>query len=236
MKKKFICFNPICRRPFIFSHFLGLGHVSFCFNLAVDGSEIGMSPGETFYLGSGVIPMGWSSAVSIMQEIADRLTTIGRLPDDHKVRRDCPLPPWLVDTLSKSNANGASWFHVYLDNFCSMEKTVEKRVYQEAGWLHSLIEKSWDSSGVLSSSSKRVVSAGRAVELGAEVNGIDGSLGPTSERLLKLLQSTLSIIRKCKLNRKWVLSSGRTLGPYSRLSKTRDGYLWCALEIYFKKS
>ena len=175
-----------------------------CFNLAVDGSEIGMSPGETFYLGCGVIPMGWSSAVSIMQEIADRLATIGRLPDDHKVRRDCPLPPWLVDTLSKSNANGASWFHVYLDNFCSMEKTVEKRVYQEEGWLHSLIEKSWGSSGVLSSSSKRVVSAGRAVELGAEVNGIDGSLGPTSERLLKLLQSTLSIIRKCKLNRKWV--------------------------------
>ena len=174
-----------------------------CFNLRFDGADIGMTPGQYFYLGCGVIPMGWSSAVSIMQEIADRLTVIGRLPDDHKVRRDYPLPPWLVDTLRESKSRGSSWFHVYLDNFCSMEK-IGDGTPQDSGWLHSLIEKSWESSGVLSSSGKRVVSAGSAVELGAEVNGIEGTLGPTSERLLKLIQSTLSVIRKCKLNRKWI--------------------------------
>ena len=174
-----------------------------CFNLRFDGADIGMTPGQYFYLGCGVIPMGWSSAVSIMQEIADRLTVIGRLPDDRKVRRDYPLPPWLVDTLRESKSRGSSWFHVYLDNFCSMEKMGDGTP-QDSGWLHSLIEKSWESSGVLSSSGKRVVSASSAVELGAEVNGVEGTLGPTSERLLKLIQSTLSVIRKCKLNRKWI--------------------------------
>ena len=175
-----------------------------CFNLAVDGREIGLDSGSTYFLACGVIPMGWSSAVSIMQEIADRLAIIGRLPDDHKVRRDAPLPPWVVDSLVQSQKSGSSWFHVYLDNFCSMEKFRADNKANREGWLHDRVEGSWETSGVLSSSAKRVVAASRAVELGAEVNGIEGTIGPSSERLVKLIQATLSVIRKAKLNRKWI--------------------------------
>lgn len=74
----------------------------------------------------------------------------------------------------------------------------------DAEIFHKMIEESWSSSGVLSSSSKRVEGAARAVELGAEMNGIEGSLGPSSERLVRLIQSTLSVIEKGKLNRKWI--------------------------------
>ena len=175
-----------------------------CFNLAVDGKEVGMVQEVTYFLACRVIPMGWSSAVSIMQEIADRLTTIGRLPEDHKVRRDAPIPPWVVDSLVQSQASGSSWFHVYLDNFCSMEKFKINCKSSQEGWLHDRVEESWETSGVLSSKAKRVVAAGRAVELGAEVNGIEGTIGPSSERLIKLIQSTMSVIRKAKLNRKWI--------------------------------
>ena len=175
-----------------------------CFNLQMEGREIGMNPSKKYFLGCRVIPMGWSSAVSIMQEIADRLTTIGRLPEDHKVRRDCPLPPWMVESLRCQSKTGSSWFHVYLDNFCAMGKTNAMTSGEEAVRLHRLVEESWQASGVLSSSGKRVAGAMRAVELGAEVNGIEGTLGPSSERLIKLIQSTLSVISRGKLNRKWI--------------------------------
>ena len=175
-----------------------------CFNLQVDGSEIGAEPGAKFYLACSVIPMGWSSAVSIMQEIADRLTTIGRLPETHKVRRDAPVPPWMVDMFKVCGDKGDSWFHVYLDNFCSMGKYGKESGGVEAMNFHKRIEDSWSSSGVLSSANKRVVGADRATELGAELDGIEGTLGPSSERLIKLIQSTLSVIRKPQLNHKWV--------------------------------
>ena len=170
----------------------------------MDGSQIGFEVGAKFYLACSVIPMGWSSAVSIMQEIADRLTTIGRLPETHKVRRDAPVPPWMVDILQVCGNKGNSWFHVYLDNFCSMGKYGKESGMVEAVNFHKNIEDSWSSSGVLSSASKRVVGADRATELGAELDGIEGTLGPSSERLVKLIQSTLNVIRKPRLNHKWV--------------------------------
>lgn len=175
-----------------------------CFNISMKGEQIGKSPGSIYYLACGVIPMGWSSAVSIMQEIADRLAVIGRLPEDHQVKRNVPLPPWLVNSLADQREQGRSWFHVYLDNFCAMGKSTGSSHRKETESLHKQIEESWYNSGVLSSSSKRVVAASRAVELGAEINGVEGTLGPSSERLTKLIQSTLSVIAKWKLNRKWV--------------------------------
>ena len=44
-------------------------------------------------------PHGWSSAVAIMHELAERLATIGKLPTEIKVRRLAPLPPWLIGSL-----------------------------------------------------------------------------------------------------------------------------------------
>ena len=53
-----------------------------------------------------------------MREIADRL----RLPNEHKVRKLSPLPQWLTEVVDKAAAASKPWFHVYLDNFCAMEK------------------------------------------------------------------------------------------------------------------
>ena len=54
-------------------------HKYLCFNLCVDGGEIGKTPGRTFYLACAVLPMGWTSAVSVRQ-----------------IRRTRPIPPWLL--------------------------------------------------------------------------------------------------------------------------------------------
>ena len=48
-----------------------------CFNVRFLGQDIGLQRDVCYRPGCAVIPMGWASAVSIMQEIADSLTCIG---------------------------------------------------------------------------------------------------------------------------------------------------------------
>ena len=174
------------------------------FNISFWGSEIGLAESERFHLACAVIPMGWGSAVSIMQEIADRLTTIGRLPLSHKVRKGTPLPHWLVEVLDKSTKQGRAWFHVYLDNFCSMEKVRKGEEANEGHCLHTMLEEAWEKTGVLSSAKKRVSFANDVQELGAFIHGRKGYMGASEERLLKLMQSTLVVISKRRLKKKWV--------------------------------
>ena len=178
-----------------------------CFNMSFRGCELGMmdTPEEVYYPACAVIPMGWSSAVSIMQEIAETLTVIGKLPRAHQVKRTAPIPNWLVTTLDESSASNRSWYHVYLDNFCSMEKVSEGSwVPEEGNSLHHNLEQAWPSVGVLSAAKKRVSEAKVAQELGAQVDGTGGLLGPSQERLLKLLQTTMVVISKGRLKKKWV--------------------------------
>ena len=178
-----------------------------CFNICFKGSELGLheDPCGVYHPACAVIPMGWGSAVSIMQEIADRLTSIGKLPPSHQVRRTAPLPSWLVETLNTSRKQKKAWFHVYLDNFCAMEKIKQVNSDDSEGKaLHARLEDAWERMGVLSSEKKRVSNAAVAQELGAMVDGEEGTLGPSQERLLKLIQSTLVVISKFRLKKKWV--------------------------------
>ena len=175
-----------------------------CFDICFDGATIGLQKGSKFYLGCNVIPMGWGSAVSIMQEVADRLTVLGGLPLSNKVRRSSPLPTWLVDVLDEGKATHRAWYHVYLDNFCAMEKLGGGTGGPSGQDLHDGIESAWESSGVLSSAKKKVVGAPRVQELGALVDGSQGMIGPSVERLLKLVQSTFVVLGCKKLKKKWV--------------------------------
>ena len=117
------------------------------FNVGFDGEQLGLQKGVQFQLACCVIPMGSGPAVAIMQEIADRLTSIGRLPRTHQVCRTAPLPPWLVESLDQGLTEGRAWYHVYLDN----------------------LEHAWESEGVLSSAKKSISGALRGQELGAEL-------------------------------------------------------------------
>ena len=51
---------------------------------------------------------------------------------------------------------------------------------------------------------KKVVASLKTQELGAELDGAAGVLGPSVERLLKLIQVTLVVLSKPVLKRKWV--------------------------------
>ena len=165
---------------------------------------LGFKDDGEYHLGCAVIPMGWSSAVSIMQEIADRLTVISRLPLSHQVRKSVPLPPWLVQTLRESEVKERAWYHVYLDNFCAMEKIEKSKGSNQGREFHLKLEEGWQKVGVLSSAKKRVADAGEVEELGALISGDKGYMGASEMRLLKLIQLTLVVLCAGKLKKKWV--------------------------------
>lgn len=175
-----------------------------CFGISFTREQLGLGSGrERLFLACNVIPMGWASAVSIMQEIADRLTSLARLPEDSKVRRLTPLPVWMVHVLSLVQKEDKAWYHVYLDNFCAVGKT--NSALSEQGYLlHKSLEDAWNSSGVLSSAAKRVSGASVGHELGGQLDGVEGTLGPSGERLVRLIQSSLMVIGNPRLKKKWV--------------------------------
>ena len=179
-------------------------HRMLAFGVCVDGSQVGLQRGQKYYLACNVIPMGWSSAVSVMQEVADRLTTIGGLPRSHQVRKTAPIPSWLVDVLNEGADARRSWYHVYLDNFCSMEKFTGKQEVGSGALLHSQLERAWNRTGVLSSEKKRVSGAAEVQELGASFEGVEGTMGPSPLRILKLIQTTLVVIGAPRLKHKWI--------------------------------
>ena len=174
------------------------------FNIKFRGSDIGLNSDQWFRPACAVIPMGWSSAVSIMQELAERLTVLGKLPQDHRVRRTSPLPSWLTQAAESAANTGQAWYHVYLDNFCAMSRNPSKSLQDDGAVFHQQLEQAWENVGVLSSQKKRVSQAPVAQELGAMLSGPAGVIGPSPLRLLKLIQSTLVMLSKPRLRKKWL--------------------------------
>lgn len=194
-----------------------------CFGVSFTREALGLGQGkDKLFLACNVIPMGWASAVSIMQEIADRLTRLAKLPVDSKVRRLSPLPVWMVHLLKQVGEQDRAWYHVYLDNFCAVGKT-NSRSSEQGFLLHDALEKAWVDNGVLSSSSKRVSGAATGQELGGYLDGTQGILGPSGERLVKLIQSSLMVIGNPHLRKKWIqVVAGRWVHV---MSFTRPGMI-----------
>lgn len=174
------------------------------FNLCAQGSEIGGDPNTTFCLACSVIPMGWLNSVGIMQEISEALLGHDRLPQRNQITRNRLLPPWMNDILDKSLNENRSWWHIYLDNYAGGERLLPGETAAGAQWCHDAAEMAWREAGVASSAKKRVSGADRATELGAEVDGNMRTLGLSTLKLLKLIQSTLWLLAQQRLSRKHV--------------------------------
>ena len=122
------------------------------FNIGFIGPQLGISSSGIFRPCRSVIPMGWSSAVSLMQEIAERLTTLAKLPSGHRVRRTAPIPAWLVDTCEVAVATEQPWYHVY---FCAMQKVGDGEPAAAVVAMHTKLEQAWEQTGVLSSQQRK---------------------------------------------------------------------------------
>eukprot|EP00435_Cladocopium_sp_Y103_P055249 s1780_g18.t1 len=174
------------------------------FNLVCNGKEIDRDPNCEYALACAVLPMGWASAVSVMQEVSQNLLSHSRLPDSSRVSRLRPLPSWLTQVLGESICANREWYHVYLDNFFCGERLGVGETGGDAAKMHEEAEKCWAEAGVLSSEKKRVSGTSKVQELGALMDGEQRMLGVSGERLVKLLQTTSLLLSKRSIPRKWL--------------------------------
>eukprot|EP00434_Breviolum_minutum_P022771 symbB.v1.2.020089.t2/scaffold1672.1/size106478/1 len=175
-----------------------------CFNLCVKGSEIGKVPSKEYFLSCKVLPMGWTSAVAVMQEISQAMLLSYGMPKELQVKRTRGLPLWLCRVLRDAGGTSKAWWHIYLDNFFAGERSQGENKTEEVDSLHSLAERAWAEIGVISSEKKRISGVEVVDELGARFNGSEQFLGASGERLVKILQTTALILSKVNVPKKWL--------------------------------
>ena len=172
------------------------------FNLTAPGQDIGLEHGRIFALSCCVLPMGWSSSVAIMQEASENILEKGMLPVEKQLSRGRAVPPWMTNLLEQAGSQGRAWWHVYLDNFAAGQVAERGSSFAEGEHLHQLAEEAWAASGVVSSSKKRKSAELEAQELGAMLDGDHRTMGGSPERLLKLIQATLILLKQIHLSKK----------------------------------
>ena len=174
------------------------------FDLSFTGKELGMESAlhlKRFNLACKVLPMGWTSAVGVMQEIAERVLHAGGVPEKQQIIRGRPIPEWMVNVCQEAQKSEKVWWHVYLDNYASGEKVATGKEAQGRN-LQMLVEDLWEAAGIVSSKSKVVSEEGSATELGAFIGGHGNWIGAGPERLLKLAKSTLWILSRQQISKK----------------------------------
>ena len=202
-----------------------------CVNTRFWGEQIGLQLRIKYRLGCAVIPIGWAPAVALMQELAERLTVLAGLPADPRIRLTSPLPPWLPP----GNCCGSPRYHVSLDNDCSVEKLgagSSSTIGCDCDW-HAALEGAWASSGALSSAKKSASGEGAAQELGTFISGEQGTIGPSAERIMKLVQVTLVVISKGR-EAETDTSTGWALGTLYVLQAALHGLLGQDLGLHFR--
>ena len=128
------------------------------FNLSFTGEELGFPEEkrrQRFYLSCQVLPMGWTSAVGVMQQIAEEVLHRGGIPSDQQIVRGLPIPAWLVGVRDKAERERRVWWHVYLDNYASGEK-LRPGERPCGGRLQQRVEVLWAEAGIISSKGKSV--------------------------------------------------------------------------------
>ena len=176
------------------------GYLSF--NVLKNGAEIGRDPQTTFALCCQVIPMGFNSSVSLMQEISENLLKRSQLPFKCRISRGKSLPPWLSQALQEQKESGLPWYHIYLDNFCAGARIPFPDTGEQGDLFHQLAEEAWRHAGVVSSEKKRKARLAEGSEVGSYLNGPLQMMGISPERTLKLAQATLCLLGRYALNRK----------------------------------
>lgn len=159
---------------------------------------------EPMALSCQVLPMGWLSSVSIMQEISERILHSKQLDPEAQIVRNKPIPPWMVGIIKQVRQTSRFWWHVYLDNFAAGQIISDTTEMMAGMALHEQAELAWSAAGVLSSDKKRTSAVSSVEELGAFVDGDSGYMGGSPKRMLRLIQATLWLLGQPRLSKKLV--------------------------------
>ena len=172
------------------------------FNVIRTGRQLGLEQQGDFALACAVLPMGWAKSVAFMQEASEHILLRGNLSTNSLISRGSFLPPWVSGLVSESHQQGKAFWHVYLDNFAAGEVGAQGPSFETGNELHRLAEDAWAEAKVVSSAKKRRVAEAQAQELGADIDGVEQTIGGSPDRLLRLIQGTLFLLSKPHLSKK----------------------------------
>lgn len=157
----------------------------FAYSKKVQGDALGGSKAEWVRPGLCVLPMGWSSAVTLAQAAIRHLTyTIAGISSSGDVAKDRPLPAENDLTV------------LYLDNFDEI-RILRKDLADaenDASPNHLKFIKACDSLGLPRFSSKQVMGSFSACLQGGEVDGWNGVLKHGSDKTKKFMGLGLALL------------------------------------------
>ncbi|CAK9113205.1 unnamed protein product, partial [Durusdinium trenchii] len=168
-------------------------HRRLAFNIDCLGSELGEGFQEDvkYTLCAKVLPMGWNSAVGVMEEAAENLLRDIGLPERQSINRVQLLPAGFVEKMSQEDVEGSPFWHIYLDNYASGQRVRGEVECSLGGELHTKAEEGWNARGILTAPQKSVHRATVTTELGAYVQGERGWIGVDPNRLEKTLKLSI---------------------------------------------
>jgi len=164
---------PRCWRPYM----------AFCW--PVPGHLVG-SKKQWEYVASRVIPMGWIQAISLFQHLHRNLGMLqppvgAGHPEELEWRRDRPVP-------QSSDGNVLEFVQFYLDDFDCPELVPSDGWEGKQGTMgetHKRQRQAYHSWGVGIAEDKAHIRQPRVIRMGAEVNGLDGTVGVPLEKKME---------------------------------------------------
>ena len=157
------------------------------------------------YICLRVLPMGWLSAVGVMQSVHRRILSMpppqgAGLGTNQEIRKTSVLPTDADQRLY------AAW-QVYLDNYASVhirDRQSIARATREINAWHQATRHAWLAWGIPSAADKSVSESLRTKELGCLIDGDRGALGTTASRRLMAIGLSLFLITCWAPHRIWL--------------------------------
>ena len=175
----------------------------FCFSLPVAGSVLGR-PEAQVWVGAAVIPMGWASAVGVMQHL-HRSVLLRPYPGGagyealEEMRRDREFP--------LERGRRRHLWNVYLDDTTSIELVNRERLraaHQHPGRWQVKAREAYDRLDIPWSRDKTIEGQLKVERLGATFDGAGGTLGTSVQRALEVLSLGYWLIGEGLVSKKWL--------------------------------
>ena len=164
----------------------------FAYSKKVDGAAFGLKAGTQVRPALSVVPMGWHSAVGLVQEAVRCLVfEKSRVPRERSVEKGIALP------------EGKKLAVVYLDNFdeITILKKFSKELEEAEGVMtesHKRFIRVCDKEGLPRNAGKQLVGGMAGGMQGGEFDGDAGVLKVGSDKLRSFLQITLALLASKK--------------------------------------
>ena len=173
-----------------------------CFSTPVAWKSLGIDKPGKVHVGATVLPMGWSSAVGVLQHAHRRLALRSPLQGGAGLLGSCEIrrDSTFLDLEVEENL-----WSLYLDD-TSLIEMVEKRVTSDLEGKtpeeQERLRKAYQHWGIPVCPDKSLVRAAKAEKLGAVLDGEKGKLKGATRRALESISLAMWLLRQEKVPRK----------------------------------